>query len=84
MSADAQPNPKQRANEALPPKPPFPREKAAVGALVSRKNARNQKYSPIDLNIKPFSHDSYKLRQQINYINKLSLILQLSMKGTDE
>ncbi|KHJ83609.1 zinc finger, C4 type [Oesophagostomum dentatum] len=38
MSADAQPNPKQRANIAYPPEPPIglpTREKATVGALVS-------------------------------------------------
>ncbi|WKY04244.1 hypothetical protein Q1695_005317 [Nippostrongylus brasiliensis] len=33
MSADAQPNPKQRANVAYPPEPPIGRDKAAVGAL---------------------------------------------------
>ncbi|XGW31315.1 hypothetical protein V3C99_009907 [Haemonchus contortus] len=34
MSADAQPNPKQRANVAYPPEPPIAgRDKAAVGAL---------------------------------------------------
>lgn len=37
MSADAQPNPKQRANVAYPPEPPIGRDKAAVGALVSAK-----------------------------------------------
>lgn len=38
MSADAQPNPKQRANAAYPPEPPIglpTRDKATVGALVS-------------------------------------------------
>ncbi|EPB80108.1 Ligand-binding domain of nuclear hormone receptor [Ancylostoma ceylanicum] len=38
MSADAQPNPKQRANVAYPPEPPIglpARDKATVGALVS-------------------------------------------------